>query len=310
MRPIRIAGRLIDREPPRPGGGLRIALFQGENDAGTPTAVADNLARMEEVVALAAGYDCQLCAFPECFNTGYALGREECELLAEPCDGRTVQLARKLSTQHEVAIVLPYVERAESGALHDSVAVTADGELLANYRKTHLYGDAERANFTPGREIPPVMEVNGFTIGLLNCYECEFPPLYQSLVRRGARLIVGPTAADRHFTLQDGTPTLVAYPDATEHIIPAMAAVWRVFVAYANRRGWEVSERGQWEYRGNSGVWAPDGTAVVSAGPEERAVDSLLLADCVPHAVPPFSPEGDHLSDSRLAAPDRLLPAG
>ncbi|MEB3366716.1 nitrilase-related carbon-nitrogen hydrolase [Saccharopolyspora mangrovi] len=310
MRPVRIVSRLTDREPPRSGTGIRLALFQGENPCGSPAAVAENLARMEEVISLAAGYGCQLCAFPECFNTGYALDRELCEQLAEPCDGSTVQLARKLSTQHETAIVLPYVERADDGALHDSVALAADGELVANYRKTHLYGDAERANFTPGRELPPVVQVNGFPVGLLNCYECEFPPLYQSLVDRGAQLIVGPTAADRHFTLRDGTPTLVAYPDATEHIIPAMAAVWRVFVAYANRRGWEVSDRGQWEYRGNSGIWAPDGTAVVSAGPEERAVDSLLLGDCLPSAVPPFSPEGNHLSDSRIPASDRLLPAG
>jgi 5-aminopentanamidase len=38
-------------------------------------------------------------------------------------------------------------------------------------------------------------------------------------------------------------------------------------------------------------------------------VDSLLLADCLPEAVPPFSPEGDHLSDSRMAESERLLPA-
>ncbi|RRO14128.1 carbon-nitrogen hydrolase [Saccharopolyspora rhizosphaerae] len=310
MRPVRIVSRLTDREPPRSGTGIRLALFQGENPSGSSAAVAENLARMEEVLALAAGYGCQLCAFPECFTTGYALDREQCEQLAEPYDGPSVQVARKVSTRHEIAVVLPYVERAANGDLHDSVALAAEGELVANYRKTHLYGEAERENFTPGHELPPVVEVNGFPVGLLNCYECEFPPLYQSLVGRGARLIVGPTAADRHFTLRSGSPTLVAYPDATEHIIPAMAAVWRVFVAYANRRGWEVSDRGQWEYRGNSGIWAPDGTAVVSAGPEERAVDSLLLGDCLPSTVPPFSPEGDHLADSRITASNRLLPVG
>ncbi|WP_406690464.1 nitrilase-related carbon-nitrogen hydrolase [Saccharopolyspora sp. ID03-671] len=310
MRPIRIVSRLTDREPPERGSGVRLALFQGENPSGTPAAVAENLARMEQVLALAASYGSQLCAFPECFNTGYALDRQQCEQLAEPSDGTTVELARKLSGRHDIGVVLPYVERAADGALHDSVALVAEGELVANYRKTHLYGAAERANFTPGHDLPPVVKINGFPVGLLNCYECEFPPLYQNLVGRGARLIVGPTAADRHFTLQSGEPTLVAYPDATEHIIPAMAAVWRVFVAYANRRGWETSERGQWEYRGNSGIWAPDGTAVVSAGPEERAVDSLLLGDCLPGAVPPFSPEGDHRSDSRIAAADGLLPAG
>ncbi|KAA5830661.1 nitrilase-related carbon-nitrogen hydrolase [Saccharopolyspora hirsuta] len=309
MRPIRVLGRLAHDEPPRPGSGLRLAIFQAENPAGSPQAVVDNLARMEQAVALAARYRCQLCAFPECYNTGYSLGPDECAQLAEPSDGQSVRAAVKLSQQHDISIVLPYVERAVDGALHDSVALVHDGQLVANYRKTHLYGAAERANFTPGDELPPVVEINRFPVGVLNCYECEFPPLYQDLARRGARLIVGPTAADRHFVLHDGSPTRVPYPDATEHIIPAMAAVWRVFVAYANRRGWEVSERGQWEYRGNSGVWGPDGLPVVCAGPDEQTADSLLIADCVPDAVPPFSPEGDHLSNSRLPVADRLLPA-
>ncbi|GAA4616784.1 nitrilase-related carbon-nitrogen hydrolase [Saccharopolyspora hordei] len=310
MRPIRVLGKLVHSEPPRPGTGLRLAIFQAENPVGTPQAVVDNLARMEQAVALAARYRCHLCAFPECYNTGYSLGPEECARLAEPSDGQSVRAARKLSQQHDIGIVLPYVEQAADGALHDSVAVVHDGQLLANYRKTHLYGAAERANFTPGDELPPVVEINGFRVGVLNCYECEFPPLYQHLARHGARLVVGPTAADRHFVLHDGSPTQVPYPDATEHIIPAMAAVWRVFVAYANRRGWEVSERGQWEYRGNSGVWGPDGQPVVCAGPAEQTADALLVADCVPDAVPPFSPEGNHLTNSRLPVGDRLLPAG
>ncbi|MGW1680999.1 nitrilase-related carbon-nitrogen hydrolase [Saccharopolyspora sp. NPDC002376] len=310
MRPIRVLGKLAQAAPPQSGSGLRLAIFQGENPVGSPQAVVDNLARMEEAVALAASYRSHLCAFPECYNTGYSLGPDECAELAEPSDGLSVRAAVKLSQQHDIGIVLPYVERAENGALHDSVAVVGDGRLIANYRKTHLYGAAERANFTPGDELPPVVDINGFRVGILNCYECEFPPLYQYLARRGAGLIVGPTAADRHFVLHDGSPTQVPYPDATEHIIPAMAAVWRVFVAYANRRGWEVSDRGQWEYRGNSGVWGPDGQPVVCAGPSEQTADSLLVADCAPSSIPPFSPEGDHLSNSRLNVGDRLQPAG
>lgn len=309
MRPIRIVSRLARRTPPESGSGLRLGIYQGENPSGTSAAVIENLARMDEALTIAARYGCQLCAFPECYNTGYSLGPTECRELAESRDGETIRTARKLTTQHGVSVALPYVERDEDGAIYDAIALVSDGELRANYRKTHLYGAAERANFTPGTEIPPVVELNGFKVGILNCYECEFPPLYQSLVRRGAQLIVGPTAADQHFVLHDGTPTLVPYPDATEHIIPAMAAVWRVFVAYANRRGWEVSDRGQWEYRANSGVWGPDGKPVVAAGQAERVEDSILVADCVPGAVAPFSPEGDHLADSRIPVGEDLLPA-
>lgn len=309
MRPIHVSTSLSDSIPPKPGAGVRVSLFQAENPSGTPEAVQRNLARMGEALEVAARYDSQLTVFPECYNTGYSLGPDECRDLAEPRDGRSVTTAAEYSTRYDTAIVLPYVERAAAGTVHDSIAVVAGGELVANYRKTHLYGQAERANFTPGEQLPPVVEINEFPVGILNCYECEFPPLYQSLVQRGARMIVGPTAADHHFVLHDGTPTVVPYPDATEHIIPAMAAVWRVFVAYANRRGWEVSERGQWQYRGNSGVWAPDGRPVLASGVAERADDTLLVADCLPDRVAPFSPEGDHLADLRVGLRDELVPA-
>ena len=308
MRPIRVACQLTRSEPPQPGTGVRLALFQGENPVGSREAVKSNLRRMREAAAVAASYRCQLAAFPECYTTGYSLGPEHCRDLAEPSDGNAVQVACEVSQHYGIGIALPYIERSGGNNIHDSIALVLDGELAANYRKTHLYGDAERENFTPGDELPPVLKINQFPVGLLNCYECEFPPLYQSLVQRGAKLIVGPTAADHHFVLTDGTPTRVAYPDATEHIIPAMAAVWRVFVAYVNRRGWESWERGQWQYRGNSGIWAPDGRPVAAAGPEERTDDSLIIADCLPDEVPPFSPEGDHFSDNRVPLQSELLP--
>ncbi len=308
MQPVRISTSITHTTPPAPGAGVRLALFQAENPAGTHEAVRHNLARMREAVRLAARYSCHICAFPECYSTGYSLGPAECQELAESTDGPAVRAAREASRDSGTAIVLPYVERdTELATVHDSIAFILDGELVANYRKTHLYGSAERKNFTPGDALPPVVDVNGFPVGILNCYECEFPPLYQSLVQRGAQLIIGPTAADHHFVLPDGSPTTVPYPDATEHIIPAMAAVWRTFVAYANRRGWETSERGQWEYRANSGVWGPDGRAVVRAGQAERGVDSLLIGDCLPQRVAPFSPEGNHLADLRLRLDTSML---
>ncbi|NEC85315.1 hypothetical protein [Streptomyces sp. SID12501] len=74
---------------------------------------------------------------------------------------------------------------------------------------------------------------------VLNCYECGFPPLYQYPAEQGAKVVLGPTAADFHFPLADGRMTQVPYQDATRHIIPAMAGIWRLFIDCANRLGWE-----------------------------------------------------------------------
>ncbi len=289
------------RTAPAVGEGLRVALYQGQGAVGSREAVEQNMDRLDEVTALAADYDCQVVVFPEKYTTGYAIDPGQCRELAEHSQGPSVDRARLAAKENSLSVVLPYPER-EGDDFYDSISViAADGQVAANYRKTHLYGAAERRNYSFGQELPPLVPINGIPVGVLNCYECEFPPLYQYLAERGAQVVLGPTAADGHFRLADGTMSRVPYQDATRHIIPAMAAVWRLFVAYANRRGWEQVPAGAWQYQGNSGIWGPDGEPLVAATAEDRHHDCLLIADCLPAAVPPFSPEGHHPTDNRLA---------
>jgi len=303
-QPLRVVGKLKSKNPPEKNEGLRLAVYQGMGPVGSDEAVNENLKRMAEVVEKAKSYQAHLCVFPEKYNTGYAITLDQCHELAETNNGRSIQKAMEIAKDNQVAIIMPYpeVDKGEKKPrYYDSIAfIGKNGSLLSNYRKTHLYGAAERRNYSFGNEFPPINEINGFPVGLLNCYECEFPPLYQYLAEKGAKLVIGPTAADYHFTMTDGTETQVPYQDATRHIIPAMASVWKLFVCYANRRGWEKVPAGWWQYQGNSGLWAPNGETVIKAGPDEQLYDSLLIADCQPKDHVPFSPEGNHLKDNRL----------
>jgi len=74
------------------------------------------------------------------------------------------------------------------------IFVDKNGKCLLNYRKTHLYGDYERSYFTPGNEMPPIVEFQGWKIGLLVCYEIEFVEPCRILAIKGAQLIIIPTA--------------------------------------------------------------------------------------------------------------------
>jgi predicted amidohydrolase len=65
--------------------------------------------------------------------------------------------------------------------------------------------------YTEGTEDPfRVPLVAGFPVGVLNCYEAEFPELSRILALWGAKLIVIPTAADYYYTLPDGWRTKVS----------------------------------------------------------------------------------------------------
>lgn len=295
----------VKKDLPQRGKGIRLAIYQGEGSVGTSEAVQSNIEKLEEVVKQAKEYDAQLISFPELYLTGYALNPELVRQLAEEVNGPSIRKVSKIARDSNMAIIFPYPERdSSSGEAHyyDSIAfINSDGSLLQNYRKTHLFGHAEKDNFSSGyteignEDLFSVVKVADFPIGILNCYEAEFPELSRILALKGAKLIVIPTAADYFYTLRDGTLTQVPYPDVTKNIIPSNAYFNRIFIAYSNRCGYETVGKNSWQYRGNSVISSPHGDLLLAARPEE----TLLIADIIPGDFGPTHPEGDYLKDRR-----------
>jgi predicted amidohydrolase len=201
-----------------------------------------------------------------------------------------------------MAMLVPYAEKADFAGgtrYYDSIAVISEtGTLITSYRKTHLYGQQERDNWSFGSELPPVFEVFGFKVGVLNCYENEFPELSRILALGGAKLIVGPTAADCYYTLPNGQRSAVPYPDISTLLLPAYAYANKVFFAYSNRSGYEKRGKDQWHYRGNSIIIGPHGDIIVQAGHQQ---DTMLIADCIPayYGMTHPAPEYNYLRDRR-----------
>ncbi len=294
-------------EPPASGEGLRLALWQGTGAAATPEAVEENLTRLEAVAAIAAFHGAHLLAFPELYLSGYIVTPELARQLAEPEDGPSLRRVAATARRHGLALACPYPERAMVGGrerFYDAIALFGpDGSLLRNYRKTHLWGPDEKLCWSPGYEWPEegppftVQEVNGRKVGLLNCYEAEFPELTRRLALLGADLVLIPTAADAWARLSDGRLTDRPYPDVSRTLLPAHATENNCFVAYANRCGEEtVNGTAMAGYLGNSVICGPHGDVVVAARPEP----TLLLADCVPSDYGETHPMGTrYLEDLR-----------
>lgn len=296
----------LHARPPEPGSGLRLAIWQGSGSAATAAAVTENLERLEQVAALAAMQQVQLLAFPELYLSGYIVTPELARALAEPLDGPSLRRVAAAARCHRLAIACPYPERARVAGeerFYDAIALfDRDGSLLRNYRKTHLWGPDEKRCWTPGYQFPEegaaltVHPVNGLSVGLLNCYEAEFPELSRRLALEGARLILIPTAADAWAILSTGERTDRPYPDVSRSLILANAIHNQCFVAYANRCGVEtVDGREMAAYLGNSIVAGPHGDVLVAA----RAEPTLLIADCVPADYGPLHPAGTRYLDDR-----------
>ncbi|MDV7397713.1 nitrilase-related carbon-nitrogen hydrolase, partial [Arthrospira platensis SPKY1] len=100
-----------------------------------------------------------------------------------------------------MAIVYGYPEQRPEGhrPFNAVQMVDADGTPVARYAKTHLFGAMDRAQFSPGAEAPRVFSWRGWRVGLLICYDVEFPETVRVLGLQGADLVLVPTANMREF---------------------------------------------------------------------------------------------------------------
>lgn len=103
------------------------------------------------------------------------------------------RLLRGLAAEHGVTIIAGGYEPNPDGPPYNTIlAVAPDGAELAHYHKVHLY-DAfsyrESDYVTHGAELPPVIDVGGFRVGIANCYDVRFPELFRSMADRGVDVI-------------------------------------------------------------------------------------------------------------------------
>jgi len=170
-----------------------------------------NLAKCAELAGQAVGDGAQLVVLPECFSF---LGRTERDKLeiaeALDGDGPVMSALREMAVKHAVWIVgggTPERVRGEPKRTYNTaVAIDPRGELVASYRKIHLFdvdipGGAvlrESDSTAPGDELV-VVDIAGAPVGVSICYDVRFPELYRQLVKdMGAEVLLVPAAFTAH----------------------------------------------------------------------------------------------------------------
>ncbi|KPH98683.1 MULTISPECIES: carbon-nitrogen hydrolase family protein [Streptomyces] len=254
---------------------MRTALLQS---SGRPGSVVENLKVLDEAAGRAAAAGAGLVAAPEMFLTGYAIG-DDIARLAEPADGDSADAVAEIATRHGVAVVYGYPEREGETVYNSAQLISADGTRLANYRKTHLFGCFERDHFTPGEQPVVQADLNGLRVGLMICYDVEFPENVRAHALAGTDLLVVPTAQMHPFQF------------VAESVVPVRAFENQMYVAYVNR----VGPEGEFEFVGLSTLAGPDGIARTRAGRGEE----LVLADADPDFLAASREANPYLKDRR-----------
>ena len=251
---------------------LHVALWQTPHPAST----AEALQRLDTACAQARAQGADLLVTPEMFCTGYAIGAERVAVLAEPSGGPLALAIARIAQHHGIAIVCGYPEQNPQGKpFNAALAIDANGVRLMNYRKTHLFGDLDRAQFSAGDAASQVFEYHGWRLGLLICYDVEFPETVRGLALQGADAVLVPTA------------NMEPFDEVQRVLLPARALENSLYLAYANACGGE----GSLVYNGLSCAIGPDGRVRAEAGKGEGlrvvALDAAALQHRRPHSQLP-----------------------
>jgi predicted amidohydrolase len=234
---------------------------------------AENLARAEKLIRIAAGRGAQLIALPEMFN--WRGPRNEEGAAAEDLNGPTLSMAARLASELRVHLLAGSItERIDgrSKSYNTSVLFGPDGAPLAVYRKIHLFD----VNLPSGRSIREsavkqagdkvaVARTSFGRVGLSVCYDVRFPELYRLLTSAGAELVTVPSA----FTFTTGEAHW-------EVLLRARAIENQVFVLAPAQVGRNV--HGFDDY-GNSMIIDPWGRALARMGDSEGVAMAELDFD-------------------------------
>ncbi len=227
--------------------------------------LAYNRTLTERAIRSAALQGAQVIVLPELVQSGYLFAdRDEALSLSETTDGPTLRLWTALAKELNVVVVGGFCERLQGDALANSAAMIDPQGLRAVYRKAHLW-DAESEIFSPGNDAPPVVETVHGRIGMLICYDLEFPEWVRLPALAGAELLCAPV------NWPDG-PRPPTERAAEVVRVQANASVNRMFIAACDRHG---HERGVGWVQGSVIV---DADGYPLAGPAEQGGEQILLA--------------------------------
>ncbi|MFJ9585741.1 deaminated glutathione amidase [Streptomyces acidicola] len=157
----------------------------------------DNLTACIDLAAEADQGGADLLVLPEGVLARFTEDRHRIREVAQPLDGPFVTELAAATARSTTSIVVGIHEPSDDGRVFNTLVVLRAGQLIARYRKIHLYdafGDQESANVRPADEPPVVVEVAGTKVGLMTCYDVRFPELARLLADAGAEVLVLPAA--------------------------------------------------------------------------------------------------------------------
>lgn len=244
-------------------------------------------------------YEADLVVFPETVTTSFVTGLDANDLwdLVDEVPGRITREVQAAAKSLGVHVVWPSYRRGpERGIVYNSaILIGPEGQVIGIYDKTHPF-PLERQDcggwVTVGNRAE-VFETALGSIGLMICYDGDFPELARLLAVRGAQVIARPSALLRSFDIWHITNAARAYDN-------------HVYMVATNSVG---PDAGGSYYFGHSMIVNPIAWRLAQARGGEEIIAAKLDPDPLRHVTwGSKSPQVfDHLQDRNLQVYEGIL---
>lgn len=215
-----------------------------------------NLNRAFRAMEEARAKGASLILFPEMFLTGYLIRDRLAELAETLESGPAVAALKAKAKELDMAVVvgLPVLDR-EGGKPHNSVIfIDRDGTIAGAAHKTHMFGGEEKM-FDPGNQ-HKAFDTSFGRVGILVCYDGEFPETARSLALDGAEILCMCAA------------NMSPFEDYHAVYMRARAMENMVHTLYCNY----VGDEKRFHYCGQSCAYDPAGKPLAEAGTQEETM--------------------------------------
>jgi predicted amidohydrolase len=242
----------------------------------------------------------ELVVLPESATTGYTPGLDPAALwdLVSEVPGPVTEPLQDTAARLRTHIVVGTYERGEArGTVHNTaVLIGPTGAVLGTYRKTHVFylEDRDQGGWVTRGDQAVVVDTELARVGLLICYDGDFPELARAEAVLGAEILCRPSALLRSADIWELTNRARAYDN-------------HVFVVGANATG---SDPAGMLYFGNSMIVTPVAEVVARAASHQGWCSAHLDPATAMATVTPGSnvPQRfDHLADRNLALVEHHL---
>jgi (R)-amidase len=228
---------------------VQMSIAEGE--------IEENLGKMLHAIDTADS-DTDLVVFPETTLCGFP-SLEEAPRVAMILESRTIESIREATRRKGVAVAFGYAEACDDRLYNAALLLDKSGDVALQYRKTHLWPHQDLPVFSAGDRYR-TCSLDGVRVGLLICYDIEFPETARALAQINVDVIV----------VLDGN--MSPYGPVHRRAIVARAMENQCFAILANRTGAGRAI----ECPGESVVVDPFGEVVAELGIQEQRLSATL----------------------------------